>query len=90
MSVIGLSSIFAVAPVEAGIRPSLWISQTDAGIAILAGKTFPFPPVTALLGKYALFGACPQRSQGASRPTPGRKQQYAGKLFAFGCSMKLL
>ena len=52
MSVIDLRSIFAAAPVEAGIRQSLLISQTNAGIAILAGKTFPFLPVTALLGRY--------------------------------------
>ena len=46
ISVIGLPSMFAAVPVEVGIRPSLLISQTDTGIAILAGKTFPFLPVT--------------------------------------------
>jgi hypothetical protein len=82
MSVIGLPSIFAAVRVEAGIRPSLWISQTDAGIAILAGKTFPFLPVTALLGQDCPRGSLwrlPSTQPRRKQPVLGRKQRHAGE-----------
>jgi hypothetical protein len=55
--VIALIGILSPILVEAGIRPSLWISQTDAWIAILVGKTFPFFARNSHFNRYRPSGS---------------------------------
>ena len=85
VSVIDLPSVFAAILVEAGIRLSLRISDANTGITTLAGKTFPFLRVTALLGRICpgSLGRLPSTLSWHKRAGSLAKTARCGKVTRF-------